>query len=91
MESDTKRPGGAAHVVGRLASIGSLQTALNIHPNVSLGNNNNNNDDENYDDNDNYADGDEDDDDGEGHDNDDDEDDFDDDDKRDVYDDINDQ
>ena len=44
MESDTKRPGGAAHVVGRLAFIRSLQTALNIHPSDSLGYNNNNND-----------------------------------------------
>ena len=43
MESDTKRPGGAAHVVGRLAFIRSLQTALNIHPSDSLGYNNNNN------------------------------------------------
>ena len=48
MESDTKRPGGAAHVVGRLAFIRSLQTALNIHPSDSLGyNNNDDNDNDN--------------------------------------------
>ena len=38
----SKRPGGAAQVVGRLAFIRSLQTALNIHPSDSLGYNNNN-------------------------------------------------
>ena len=45
-----KRPGGAAHVVGRLAFIRSLQTALNIHPSDSLGYNNNNNNEHRNDD-----------------------------------------